>query len=152
MLVTDYQRRLGSLIQGVQNRILLPDGMQDFFNESGPTSPLPSDRRTSVRTRVRTRGVLFPRCWLPAFPRSPEPQAIFTKDFSKTGFGFLAHEQYFPGEQVRVLLATFWMEISIRRCRRLGPECFELGGMLIHRHDASLRAFPDHHTEPATTN
>jgi hypothetical protein len=91
--------------------------------------------------RVRTHGILVPQRWLPAFPRSAAPVAIYTKDFSKTGFGFVAHQQYFPGEHVRVILATFWMEIAVRRCRRLGPACYEAGGTLLERHDPSLEAF-----------
>jgi hypothetical protein len=134
---------LGELIRSVPNKIQFPAGYEDFFEETGPTSFFESDRRSSARMRVRTSGILIPRRWLPAFPRVASPLAIYTNDFSKTGFGFIAHQQWFPGEHVRVLLATFWMEIAIRRCRRLGPGCFEVGGTLIEKHDESLDAFLD---------
>ena len=143
MLVTDYQCHLGSLINSVPNRIQLPAGYEDFFEQSGPTTAIANDRRNSVRTRVRTRGIWIPRKWLPAFPRRATPQLIYTKDFSKTGFGFVADQQVFPGEQARIILATFWMEVAIRRCRRLGPDCYEVGGTLLARHDTSLEAFFD---------
>ncbi len=149
MLAQDYQHRLGLLIQSVPDKIELPVGYENFFGESGPTSSVENDRRSSVRMRVRTSGILIPRRWLPAFPRSTAPELIYTKDFSKTGFGFVTHQQYFPGEHVRVVLATFWMEIVIRRCRRLGPDCFEAGGTLLERHDMSLEAFLD--TQNATS-
>lgn len=143
MLAEDYQHRLGSLIQSVANKIELPAGYEKFFEETGPTSSVENDRRSSVRMRVRTSGILVAQRWLPAFPRTTEPAVIYTKDFSKSGFGFVTHQQYYPGEQVRVILATFWMEISIRRCRRLGPNCYEAGGTLLQRHDVSLEAFCD---------
>jgi hypothetical protein len=143
MLAQDYQHSLGSLIQSVPNKIELPVGYEKFFGETGPTSSVENDRRSSIRMRVRTSGILIPRRWLPAFPRNAAPEVIYTKDFSKSGFGFVTHQQYFPGEQVRVILATFWMEIVIRRCRRLGSDCYEAGGTLLQRHDASLEAFLD---------
>lgn len=143
MLGEDYQRRLGSLMEETPSRIELPAGYEDFFDESGPTQVLASDRRSTVRTRVRTSGILIPDGWLPALPRRRSPSTIYTKDFSKTGFGFVADQQYFPGEQVRILLATFWMEIMICRCRRLGRMCFEAGGTLLKRHDPTQDAFND---------
>ena len=143
MLAEDYQHRLGSLIQSVPNEIELPAGYENFFAETGSTASVENDRRSSVRMRVRTSGILVSQRWLPAFPRTAKPVVIYTKDFSKSGFGFLTHQQYYPGEHVRVILATFWMEIAIRRCRRLGPNCFEVGGTLLQRHDVSLEAFCD---------
>jgi hypothetical protein len=143
MLATDYQRRLGTLINDVPNEIRLPEGFEDFFDEKGPGPFCESDRRRGGRTRARTQGILIPRKWLPVFPRSVTPKLIYTKDFSKTGFGFLAHQQYYPGERIRALLATFWMEILIQRCRRLGPNCYESGGTLLEQHDGSLEAFLD---------
>lgn len=141
MLDTDYQQHLGSLIESLDVTIQMPADMNEFFQEKGPIASCINERRKSVRTRVRTTGVLVPQRWLPACPRRPEPQHIYTKDFSKTGFGCLSSIQFYPGEIVRVLLATFWMEVLIRRCRRLGTDCFELGGILVHTHQPSAEAF-----------
>lgn len=141
MLDGDYQRLLGKLMAGLPQRIQLPAECQNFFDTTGPAAPHPRDERNSARTRVRTHGVLYPERPLPAFPRPAEPVAIYTGDFSKTGFGFLAADQYYPGEEVRILLATFWMRVTIRRCRRLGEACYELGGSLTARRDPSAEAF-----------
>ena len=147
MLGTDYQRRLGSLINSTATLIEFPDGYENYFEEQGPTTVIAGDRRRGLRTRARTVGILVPVECLPAFPRRATPSIIFTKDFSKSGFGFVADRQYFPGEQVRILLATFWMEINVCRCRRLSPACFEVGGTLHRRHDESLDAFAGLQTE-----
>jgi hypothetical protein len=143
VLATDYQRRLGELIQSVPNEICLPSGYEDFFSQSGPAPSCEGDRRRAIRTRVRTTGILYPRQWLPVFPRTITARPIYTKDFSKSGFGFIARRQYYPGERVRILLATFWMEIAIQRCCRLGPNCFVTGSTLLEQHEPSLDAFLD---------
>ncbi len=141
MLDSDYQQHLGSLIASLDDAIELPLEMEGFFNESGPVASCANERRKSGRTRVRTTAIVVPQVWLPAFPRSPMPQLAYTKDFSKTGFGFIVHNQFYPGEVIRVLLATFWMEVRIRRCRRLGAHCFESGGELIRTRQPSADAF-----------
>jgi len=141
MLDGDYQRLLGTIMSSLSQQIRLPPEYEDFFTQTGPTAPYPNDMRSSARTRVRTHGVLLPESPLPAFPRDPEPIAIYTADFSKTGFGFVAAEQFYPGEDVRILLATFWMQVKIRRCRRLGESCYAAGGTLSCRHDPSPEAF-----------
>ncbi len=141
MLDGDYQRLLGKIMSSLPQRILLPPDCEDFFSQTGPTAPYPNDMRSASRTRVRTHGVLLPESWLPAFPRDPEPIAIYTADFSKTGFGFVAAEQFYPCEEVRILLATFWMRVKIRRCRRMGDACYAIGGTLTSRHDPAAEAF-----------
>ena len=141
MLDGDYQRLLGQLMSSLPERIQLPETHEHFFSESGPTPPFPDDRRSSPRTRARTHGVLIPETDLPAFPRASDPLAIYTSDFSKTGFGFVAPEQFYPGEDVRIVLATFWMRVTVRRCRRLGAECYEVGAVLVSRSDPSAEAF-----------
>tara|TARA_R110002049_G_scaffold27321_2_gene94303 strand:+ start:541116 stop:541568 length:453 start_codon:yes stop_codon:yes gene_type:complete len=140
MLGEDYPRLLGSLIQTLPQRIELPPGQEGFFQESGPCPSYDNEPRCGVRNRVRTRGLLTLESWYPALDRHPELMTIYTADFSKTGFGFVAPEQFFPGEVVRVFLATFWMRLTVRRCRRLGPNCYNCGGTLVDRHDPNEEA------------
>lgn len=141
MLVEDYRPRVEELISSLPQRIQLPAGSEQFFDQTGALPTHADDVRLSVRTRVRTRGILIAERWLPSCERGREPIVIYTRDFSKKGFGFVADEQYFPGEVVRVLLATFWMRVTIRWSRRLGPTCFEVGSELLQRNDPSSNAF-----------
>jgi hypothetical protein len=135
MLGEDYPRLLGSLMAALPQRIELPPGQEGFFEESGPHQPYQSDPRGGVRNRIRTRGLLLLESWYPAFDRHPQLMLIYTADFSKTGFGLMAPEQFYPGEVVRVFLATFWMRVTIRRCRRLSKNCYNSGGTLLNRHE-----------------
>lgn len=143
MLDQDYRRLLAKLIETLPDDIELPPEQEDFFEESGPLPSYEHEQRAAARTRVRTRGVLVSQQDLPAFPRSKEPRLIYTRDFSKTGFGFVASHQYYPGEVVRVILATFWMSVRVRRSLRVGPNCFQVGGTLNHQFDPSEEAFHD---------
>lgn len=143
MLDQDYQRLLGRLIETLPQSIELPESHENFFQEKGPAPFFEGDNRVAVRNRIRTQGIAIPEKWLPAFPREPKPIRIYTKDFSKTGCGFLADRQFFPGEIIRVVLATFWLRVKVRRGRRLTATCFEVGAQLQSQHDPSLQAFAE---------
>ena len=135
MLGEDYPSLLGSLIQTRPQRIEMPPGYEGFFEQTGRQPSYENDQRRAPRDRIRTRGLLRLESWYPAFDRKPELLVIYTNDFSKTGFGFIAPAQFYPGEVVQIYLATFWMRVTVRRCRRLGPNCYESGGTLLSRRD-----------------
>ena len=102
MLGEDYPRLLGSLIQTLPERIALPAELEGFFEESGPQQSYENDQRSGARNRVRTRGLLVLESWYPSMDRRPELMTIFTKDFSKTGVGFLAPRTvFFPARSSR---------------------------------------------------
>jgi hypothetical protein len=121
--------------------IQLPSHMERFFQESGPASSLPGDERRAARLRVRTKCLLVPESPLPAIPRSLEPMGIFTCDISRHGFGFLSPFQFFPEEEVRIILPSMWLRATVARGRRLGPKCFQTGARLISKHEPSPEAF-----------
>jgi hypothetical protein len=141
MLDENYASILEQLIQRIQWDIRLPPMLADFFDQRGPAPTMPHDTRIAVRLRARTQGVLFPTAPLSAFPRPKLAMGIYTSDFSKYGFGFIASEQFWPEEEVRVVLQTFWMKVKVVRCRCLGPKCYEMGCDLIRRENPSLAAF-----------
>jgi len=84
--------------------------------------------------RARTKGLLLPEGQLPAFPREANHIGIYTNDFSRNSFGIVSPIQFWPEEVVRILLPTFWMSGRVVRARYLGPNCFEIGCMLICRY------------------
>lgn len=141
MLDQNYQLLLAKLIETLPNEIELPEDQGDFFDVSGPLPSYEDEQRSSARTSVRTKGILISERTLPIYPRSHEPKVVYTRDFSKCGVGLVASEQFFPGEHIRVILATFWMSIRVRRARRLGANCFEIGATLDHQFEPSSEAF-----------
>jgi hypothetical protein len=141
VLGSNYSEVLQSLMQQVRWSIQLPPHMERFFQESGPVATLPGDERRAARLMVRTRCILIPESPLPAFPRSAEPAAVYTSDLSRNGLGFIAPQQYYPEEEIRLILPTMWLRGSIARSRRLGPHCFQIGARLLSKHEPSLEAF-----------
>jgi len=140
MLGEDYPRLLGRLIQALPQRIELPPELEGFLEEGGLQPSYNNDIRRSARNRVRTHGLLLLQKTYPALDRQPQLMTIYTMDFSKTGLGFLTPEQFYPGEVVQVYLATFWVRVTIRRCLRLGRNCFTNGVTLLDRHDPDQEA------------
>lgn len=67
--------------------------------------------------------------------------AVYTKGFSRSGLEFLTWMQVFPGESVRILLATFRVRLHVVRSRRITCKCYEIGATLVEHHEASADAF-----------
>lgn len=141
MLDRHYSQLLARLILVTDWNIELPDGFEGFFDETGPAPSAYFDLRRSGRVRVRTRGILIADGGVQLVSRERQPLGIFTADFSRQGFGFIADRQFYPTEQARILLPSFWMQVSVVRSRRLAENCFEHGAVLSKRCDPSLEAF-----------
>lgn len=130
MLEENYRKLFASLKDSVEWQIQLPATMGDFFGRGGYTASNRFDVRRCPRIRSRHKAVMYFSEALPVFPRPTTPVAIYTNDLSRTGFGCICREQLFPGERVQILLPHCWMEVTIARGRRLGPQCFEAGAFL----------------------
>ena len=63
--------------------------------------------------------------------------ACFAKDVSRIGVGFYAPLNLLPKKLVRLWLPSDKiLQLSITRCRRLGPSCFECGGSYCFTEDS----------------
>lgn len=141
MLGEHYPKLLATLIDRAAWSITLPETHRNFFTERGQAMSIASEQRNAGRMRVRTRGIMIYEGRLQAIARPRRCIGIYTGDFSHNGIGFIAPHQLFPGESVRILFPTFWMQVHVVRARRLGQRCFEIGGTLIRRCDPSEDAF-----------
>jgi len=141
MLESDYLSQYTRLIGTLDWEIELPRQWANFFQEKGHSPSCAHDERANQRYRLRTYGALWFENPLPAFPRGIEPIGIYTCDFSRTGCGILASFPLYPGEQVRVVLPTFWTRLTVARARRITRRCYEIGLTLDQRCDPSAEAF-----------
>ena len=66
---------------------------------------------------------------------------VYTADFSRGGCGFISAIQIFPTERIRLILPTFWIQLEIVRCRKLGSKCYEVGGVLLSKNQPDPAAF-----------
>lgn len=112
-------------------RVLLPEGMENFFEESGLMPSGPFEDRSSIRTKIRREIVVL----LESSPLGLANRAFFRerrhlfllKDLSRRGIGFLSPEQLFPLEKFIIALDDRVIQLTVVRCRRLGQQCYEVG-------------------------
>jgi hypothetical protein len=115
-------------VNGLTCRVQLTRKLLEEFERSRPLPTIEGDRRRFVRYHFRARGILNYRQTLPAIERRQGPQLVLVRNISRSGIGFLHHEQLFPRERF-----TLWVEgrrrveIEIARCRRLHAGCFDIG-------------------------
>lgn len=138
---SDYTVRFAESIQAIDWDIELPLVWKDYFDEKGELPCYADDARSNQRLRVRTHGILWFESGLPFRSRGDRPVGIYTKDFSRQGFGFLTAMQLYPEETVRIALPTFWLQVRVARVRRITSKCYEVGSTLLHRHDPSRDVF-----------
>ena len=141
MLGTDYSDLFRVLTQQVTWNIDIPGDRERFFGETGHIPSISDEDRRSPRMRVRTQCLVIPEESLPAFPRNREPIPAYTADLSRDGVGFLAALQFLPEEKVRIILPVFWLQATIVRGRRLGPNCWQGCALLMKKHQPDLSAF-----------
>ncbi|MDA8744964.1 hypothetical protein N9N28_10065 [Rubripirellula amarantea] len=141
MLDFDYPTQLSEMIQSVGWTIELPVEWKSFFDERGEVPSYSEDDRHNMRLKIRTHGLMWFEETLPFCPRTTDPVGVYTRDFSRTGTGFLSSVELYPEETVRVALPTFWVQLKVVRVRRITSKCFEIGASLMKQHDPSPQAF-----------
>ncbi len=110
--------------------IELPDHMADFLLEEGYLEAIYGEQRSNARLRVRCRATRVSD-FVPVFVKNRTLQAsVLMKDMSRSGIGLLSHEQLWPGETCWIELMQRQLHVQVVRCRKLGPKCFEVGGII----------------------
>lgn len=136
----DQARDIAEWILSLPCYVRLPLQLQQDFEKTGATPPIPDDLRAGGRIYCRGKGhraALECRQSLPALPRETRWCGVYTTNFSRTGCGFLHGEILYPGERMRLVLLTGVPRmVEVVRCRRLADECFEVGVRFIAAGDS----------------
>jgi hypothetical protein len=128
MLEERYRQEFLTLQQQLECQVVLPPEWTDrYFHESGVMPTAHGERRGFVRHAYRTKAVLSIEQSLPAVPREPAVVAVYARDISRTGVGFLHTEQLYPGETCRLMLPTQAVSITVANCRKLNRQCYLIG-------------------------
>lgn len=128
MLEERYRAQFHQLLKTLDCHVEIPaEWGSDFFDAQGPASTQWEDQRRFVRHHFRTKCVLEIKPSLPSVPRDAAFYAVYTRDVSRSGIGFLHVEELFPGEQCRLWLPTQQLPIVVSHCRRLNARCFLVG-------------------------
>lgn len=141
MLDESYKEKFDALLASTDCSIQLPARMADFFSVRGDSHSTAYEERKHLRIRARAKSIGYFESTIPGMKRDALGIPIFTADFSRGGCGFLSAIQIFPSERLRLILPTFWLQIESVRCRKLGPNCYEVGSILISKNQPGPLAF-----------
>lgn len=94
-----------------------------YFAAQGFLPAAYTDKRRFRRIHFRDRAVL---------EHDNAHYAVYTKDICRSGVAFLHAHQLFPGDRVRLFLASgLVLSLVIRRSIQIRDQCFECGGELV---------------------
>jgi hypothetical protein len=118
MLVSAHEKSLSEEWATLTSRTELPVSWDVYVR--GREEPLvPQSKRRFARATLRTIAIL---------KHGESVHAVYTKDLSRLGIGFLAPLNLLPRQQIRLSLPSRRdLPMRVTRCRRLGPRCFECG-------------------------
>lgn len=119
-----FQRALRDLPFNVQ----IPRSKLEALGKSGPAATTLSDQRRHVRFRQLKRGIVRCEPTFPSIQRSTELSLGLVVTISKEGVGLLYPMQLYPKERFALRMeGSGLMRLTVARCRKLGPNCFEIG-------------------------
>lgn len=123
-----------SLVAGLE--VILPEDLKSFFYESGYLPSTAEEARCNARLRVRSVGDILLTHTPPVLrdgltKRTKRSSKTLIKDLSRSGIGILYHEQIFPEERFQIRFQGRLINSIAVRCRRLGVQCYEVGGRIV---------------------
>ena len=116
-------------ITSLECSIVVPDGADVESKSAGRVIDLDRDRRRFPRFTCKVDAAMQYQPSLPAIQRSSGWMRVLVRNVSRCGIGFWHGEAMYPLEQALIVLPNGVQRIlEVRRCRRVGPSCFEIGG------------------------
>jgi hypothetical protein len=103
-------------------------------SERGPTQTNLFELRGASRFRCcgKCVGTLSPDSF--QMPGQAAKSLMIVRDISRKGIGLISHQQWYPEQQLNLLLENATVEARVARVRRVGPYCFEVG-LIIAKHE-----------------
>jgi len=112
--------------------VQVPRTKLDELGKSGPVQTTVSDQRRHVRFRQLKRCVLRCESTFPSIQRTSQLSLGLVVNISKEGVGILHHAQLYPNERfVMRFEGSGLMRLTVARCRKIGPQCYEIGALSI---------------------
>jgi hypothetical protein len=108
--------------------VQLPWPVDEFLAKSGPAPSVMENRRRFARVYYRTAAALLIKSSLPAIPRPPMVTTVYVSDISRGSIRLLVDRVFYPEERLTINIPMLGLKhLLIRRCRRVGERCYELG-------------------------
>jgi len=108
--------------------VQLPWPIDEFLSKSGHVPAVLENRRRFARIYYRTPAALLIKTSLPAISRPTAAAPIYVTDIARGGIGLLVDQVFYPEERLTLHIPKLGLkQVLVRRCRRLGERCYELG-------------------------
>ncbi|MFN3153544.1 hypothetical protein [Bremerella sp.] len=115
-------------IRDLPFQVQIPRTKLEELGKSGPSSATMSDQRRHVRFRLLKRCILRFGQTFPTIERPAQFSLGLVTNISKDGVGLLYHQQIYPRERIVLRIeGSGIIPLTVARCRKLGPQCYEIG-------------------------
>ena len=127
MLRTDPEPTFAELLEKYPQVFRIPEELTVELTQKGELPNWEGPNR--VATRFRCCSPVVVTCH-----ESPAPLAMhqptsrcLLRDISQSGMSFLAGEQYYPEQVLKIVLPIARSTVRVVRCRYIDQDCFEIG-------------------------
>lgn len=116
-------------ITSLECSIVFPETADAGSKAAGRAIDFDKDKRRFPRFTCKVEAAMQYHSGLPAMRRSSRWARILVQNVSRCGMGFWHGEAMFPLEQSLIVMPNGIQRLfEVKRCRRVGPRCFEIGG------------------------
>lgn len=116
----------------IKSKVVLPDSLDHFYNESGYCDDNSFEARRASRLRIRREAAMRIEESPANLQRIDRDWVILVKDISRVGISFLSHEVLWPDEKIFIRFRGRQVRAKMVRCRQLGPQCWECGADMFY--------------------
>jgi len=126
--VDDEEAIIQRALRHLPFEVQIPRTKLDELKKSGPVESKNAELRRFVRFRQLKRGILRCEPTFPEVERSQQLSIGLVTNISRDGIGLLYHLQLYPSERFALRIENSGlMRFTVKRCRKLGPMCYEIG-------------------------
>ncbi|MCE3019043.1 MAG: hypothetical protein ACK56W_16625 [Pirellula sp.] len=108
-------------------KIQLTPDLTKSLEQRGTTEPNLFEARGSARFRCNATATAKLMASKMHIPNQDEDSLVIVKDLSRSGVGFISHQQWFPSQVIELTLATGKIHGRVARARRIAASCYEIG-------------------------
>ncbi len=120
---------LNQAAESLPCEIVFPEGLEAGLRAGGRMIDGDDDRRRFPRLACRTTAAMRCTQAIPAIRRVETWVRIVLRNVSRCGAGLWHSEQLFPEEECLLLFPNgVQRQFKVKRCRRVGAKCYEIGG------------------------
>ena len=132
MLVKHSSQTFRQIIESETMHVKLTKSLQEsLLKERGATHTNPFELRGASRFRCYGECIVTLTSDSLSMPGQEKQSLAIVRDLSRKGIGIIAHQQWYPEQEMDLQLENAFVSARVARTRRLAPLCYEVGLMII---------------------